>query len=70
MTDRINGFTVVLSKDIREDDFEALKNAVLMLKGVVSIEPNVVNATDYIAKMQSKSEIKSKLYDFIDKELK
>ena len=70
MTDRINGFTVVLSKDIREDDFEALKNAVLMLKGVISIEPNIVDASDSIAKLQSKTEIRNKLYDFIDKELK
>lgn len=70
MTDRINGFTVVLSKDIREDDFEAIKNAVLMIKGVLSIEPNIVTSDDFMAKVQSKAEFRNKLYDFIDKELK
>ena len=41
MTDRINGFAVVLEKDLREDDAEALIQAVLQLRGVQTVIPNV-----------------------------
>jgi hypothetical protein len=70
MTDRINGFTVVLEKDLRDDDFEQLQQAVLMLKGVSSIVPNIVNSGDTISRIQAMSDIRTKLYSFIVEELK
>jgi hypothetical protein len=70
MTDRINGFTVVLEKDLRDDDFEQLQQAVLMLKGVSSIVPNIVDSGDTISRIQAMSDIRTKLYSFIVEELK
>ena len=39
MTDRHSGYVVVLNRDIREDDAEAVINAIRMVKGVLSVEP-------------------------------
>ena len=39
MTDRHNGYVVVLAKDSREDDAQAIVAALGMIKGVLSVEP-------------------------------
>jgi NRPS condensation-like uncharacterized protein len=39
MTDRVKGFTVTLSHDIRIDDVEHIQKALEMVKGVVHVEP-------------------------------
>lgn len=65
MTDRINGFTVILEKDVRDDDFEATKNAVLMLKGVAKVVPNITTANDYIAIQQTKHDIYMQIHNFL-----
>jgi hypothetical protein len=65
MTDRIKGFTVILDRDYRDDDFEYIKNAVQMIKGVKLIEPYVSDGGDYIIETKAKSEIRDKIYDFI-----
>ena len=69
MTDRLNGVTVTFANDIRDDDAEQLLSAIRMIKGVVHVEPNIVTSDDHMARTQEKSDIRSKLYDFIQKEL-
>jgi hypothetical protein len=39
VTTRHGGYVVVLENDIREDDAEAVINALKMTKGVVSVQP-------------------------------
>ena len=39
MTDRHSGYVVSLDHDIREDDAEAVLNALKMIKGVLSVSP-------------------------------
>lgn len=39
MTERHSGYVVALDHDIRDDDAEAVINAIRMIKGVLSIEP-------------------------------
>jgi hypothetical protein len=63
MTDRINAFVVVLDKDIREDDAEALVNAMIMLKGVISVKGNVVDITDHIALTRARQQLGRELMD-------
>ena len=65
MTDRIKGFTVILDKDYRDDDFEFIKSAVEMIKGVKSVEPYISNGSEYITEMRIQSEIR----EFIRKNL-
>lgn len=61
MTDRINALTVVLDRDIREDDVEWIVNAIRMVKGVLSVEPRVANMTDHIAKVRAEQEMKTRI---------
>ena len=57
MTDRINSITVVLEKDVREDDSEALLSAIRQLRGVVSVTGNVCDITSHIAEVRARTEI-------------
>lgn len=65
MTDRIRTFTVFLDRDVREDDFEMIRTAVLMIKGVAAIEPQVVSAMDSIARMVVAAEIHGKILEAV-----
>lgn len=46
MTDRHSGYVVVLDHDMREDDAEAILNAIRMIKGVATVEPVVSSLLD------------------------
>ena len=65
MTDRFNALTVVLDKNIREDDAQAIISAIYQLRGVVSVEGNVADPMSYIAKEQALNEIRMQLHDVI-----
>jgi len=69
MTDRLNGVTITFEKDIRDDDAEAILDAMKMIRGVAHVEPNIVTIDDWMSRRQVKSDIRDKLYDFINKEL-
>lgn len=65
MTDRVKGFTVVLDHDIREDDFQRIKEAVEMFKGVVKVEPSVVTSKDYMNREVIKHKLITDLFNFL-----
>lgn len=65
MTDRVKGFTVTLDKDMREDDFESLLNAVRMIKGVAHVEPTLVTAEDHMNRQVIKSELLTKMFKLL-----
>lgn len=65
MTDRFHSLTVVLVQDIREDDAEALIQAICMLRGVVSASGNVSDPTSYMAEQRARRELEQKLLDII-----
>jgi len=67
MTDKVKGFTVTLSNDIREDDFQAILEAVNMIKGVGHIEPSLVTSVDHMNRTKIKMELMSDIYELIDK---
>jgi len=60
--DRIKGFYVSLEEDVKDEDFEYIKNAVLMIKGVLSIKENIRNADDYFNRSKIKNELWEKIY--------
>jgi hypothetical protein len=66
MTDRIKGFTVTLKHDIREDDFQRIKEAVEMVKGVVHVEPSIVTSEDFMVKQRLKHDITMNILKLID----
>ena len=62
MTDRFNLLTVVLAQDVRDDDAEGIINAISMVKGVLSVDPHVVDHADHIAQVRVRQEFSEKLW--------
>jgi hypothetical protein len=67
MTDRINALIVVLEMDIRDDDLDATRKAIEQIKGVVSVENNVADISDSVARSRMRAEMTQHLYDLIKK---
>jgi len=61
MTDRYNALTVVLDRDIRDDDAECILNAIRMIKGVRSVTGNVADMESHIAEQRVRHELEQKL---------
>ena len=64
MSDRINGFVVILDKDYKDEDVEATIKAIEQIKGVVAVKPNIVTSDEHMAEARIKIEIVNKIYDF------
>lgn len=67
MSDRIQAFTVVLDKDIRDDDAESTLQALSMVKGVAAVFPVIAEAGDMIQRMRVRHEIRMRIYQAIEK---
>ena len=65
MTDRLNLLSVVLAKNVRKDDAEPIINAIMMIKGVLSVKSRVVDAADHIAQERVKHELGAKLWGIL-----
>ena len=63
MTDRVRGFVVTLSKNLRADDAEALVNAIKCLAGVVGVKPVINEVSDDITEMRVRQEYLRRLYE-------
>ena len=63
MTDRHSGYIVILGADQREDDAEAVINAIRMVKGVLSVEP-VVAGID-MAEVIALARVKRMIWDLL-----
>lgn len=61
MTDRVHSFQVVLDKNMRIDDAEAIKNALLQVKGVIDVQANVADFVSTMAESRAKQELGLKL---------
>ena len=62
MTDRLNGVYVAFEKDIRTDDAEPLIEAIKRLRGVLRVEPNVVDISSWVAEQRVRQELAGKLW--------
>lgn len=65
MTDRIKGFVVTLDEDIREDDVERIRQAILSLKHVVAVNSSVVDSNDLINRQRVRMELGKKIIDIV-----
>ena len=63
MTDRIHSYTVVLEKDIREDDAEPIINAIKIIKGVLTATPHVADINSTVAKARVRTECLRNIID-------
>lgn len=65
MTDRFHSLTVVLGRDIREDDAQRLIDAIVQLKGVISVSGAVSDVASNMAEVRARAEISEKLWDIL-----
>lgn len=65
MTDRLHSLTVVLDKEYRDDDAEAILDAIRMIKGVAEVSGNVAEPAFYAAREQAKRELREQLMDVL-----
>jgi hypothetical protein len=64
VTDRIQGFTVILDEDLRIDDMEVLhlKNAIAQLRGVLSVRELLADGiTEATAEARVRADLGAKL---------
>jgi hypothetical protein len=61
MTDRYHSLTVVLGKDVREDDCQPLIDAIRHMRGVIDVSGNV-SGFDDIGYMRARNELSKKLW--------
>ena len=66
MTDRFHSLTVALSGDSREDDAEALMNAIRLLRGVLDVAGNVSDAGAWTAERRAMRVIEQRLWDALN----
>ncbi len=65
MTDRIIALTVVLDRELREDDCQNIIDAIKMVKGVARVTTEKSDASYYSALEQTKLDIKKKLFEVL-----
>lgn len=70
MTDRLKGLVVTLERDIREDDAEAIMQAIRQLRGVEAVEPRKADIDDQMNRSRIKGEIGRKLFAALDEDTK
>ena len=66
MTDRIKGFTITLDRSFREDELDAVKVALLMTKGVVSVDPLVEAPGDFVVTQRERNRLLSSLTSWME----
>ena len=54
---RVKGFTVTLERDIKQEDFQRVQEAVEMIIGVLHVEPVLATGKDHIIRMRLKNDI-------------
>jgi len=58
VTDRVQALTVVLDKDIREDDVEAIVKTIEMVRGVATVSADhIANPEDWMARERVRREL-------------
>ena len=65
MTNRVSAFLVILEDDTREDDAQAVADAILMIKGVLSVESHISDLNTQIAEARGRSELGKKLFEIL-----
>jgi hypothetical protein len=66
MTDRFYALTVILEKDIREDDAQYIIDAIKMIKGVLTIKGEISDSVTCMAEVRAKIYLKNKLLETLE----
>jgi hypothetical protein len=63
MTDRLKGVLVTFDGDIRDDDAEALVNAIRCMRRVSDVSPILTDYEDHMARARVRDELWQKVRD-------
>lgn len=66
MTDRHRGYVVTLDQDIREDDAEAIINAIKMVKHVLTVRPVIADFEGHMAEDRVRMDLKKRLWEALE----
>jgi hypothetical protein len=66
MTDRLKGLIVTFEKDIRDDDAQSIIDAILMVKGVLSVTTSISTSDDSMNRIRIRHELKEKLFEALE----
>lgn len=61
MTDRYNALTVVLERDIRDDDAAPIILAIQQVKGVLEVTGHVADMDSHLAEVRARRALQNKL---------
>lgn len=70
MSDRYNGFAVVLEKNLKDEDAERTINAIKQIKGVLTVKPNIGSFDEITAAARVKADLARRMWDVIYSEEK
>jgi len=65
VTERLKGVVVAFDVDIREDDVQTLVNAIRCFRHVLSVEPVMANADDWVVEQRVRDDLSKKLWDVL-----
>lgn len=70
MTDRHSCYVVALEANMREDDAEAVLNAIRMVRGVLSVQPILADPMAEIQAVRVRREILNKMYAVFENDIR
>lgn len=65
MTDRFHSLQVALDQDMREDDAQALMDAIRMMRGVVAVSGAVAGPDSWMAEERARQDLGRKLWEIL-----
>ena len=65
MTDRTKMLTVLLDREYRDDDVQAIKDAIGMVRGVVKVDHEVSNGMHWQAENSAKWELRKQILELL-----
>jgi len=63
---RLKGFTVTLERDIKQEDFQRVQEAVEMITGVLHVEGVLATGKDHITRIRLKNDITRNILKLIN----
>jgi hypothetical protein len=69
MTDRVNTLTVVLERPIRTDDVQSIVDAILHIRGVLTVTTGEVDHAMFGARTQERSRLRREILRVFDGDL-
>lgn len=65
MADNVKGFIITLDKDYRSEDAARIKDALLMVKGVLNVTEEAADHADWMNRLRVRHEMTMKILDVL-----